>query len=170
MKFNEILSAQLATTHTILARTLADCDETTLHYIAPGGTVGSIASTYAHVAFAEDRIINATVRGGATVYESQGWAKKLGVAMPDGPFQSQEWATGVRLELASFGEYYTAVQAESKAYVATLTEEEWMRKLPSTNGESPVAQWVNIVLYHNAEHTGEIAALKGVQGRTGLPF
>lgn len=45
-------------THNVLSQCVADCDSATLHYVHPGGTVGSIASNYAHIVFAEDRLIN----------------------------------------------------------------------------------------------------------------
>lgn len=66
-------------THNVLSQCVADCDSATLHYVHPGGTVGSIASNYAHIVFAEDRLINLAARGGSTVYASQGWADKLSV-------------------------------------------------------------------------------------------
>lgn len=170
MRINDLLQAQFDMAHNILTRCLDDCDAATLHYVHPGGTIGSIASNYAHIVFAEDRLISQVAGAASTVYESQGWADRLGIAMPDFAYQTFEWSLGVRMDAAKFGEYFAGVQAQTKEYLRSVTEEELDRVVTAPAGDSPVGRRLNVVLYHIAQHTGEIAALKGVQGLKGLPF
>ena len=76
------------------------------------------------------------------------------------------------MDLPSFREYAKAVYAATDAYVAGLPDAALARKIDTGFiGEQTVAFILsNIVAWHVAEHGGEIAALKGVQGLKGLPF
>jgi hypothetical protein len=85
---------------------------------------------------------------------------------------SPEWARGVKLNLAPFREYAKAVYAATDAYIAGLSDADLERKVQTGFvGEQTVAFVMSSILaWHAAQHTGEIAALKGVQGLKGLPF
>jgi hypothetical protein len=170
VRINDLLQAQFDMAHNVLTRCVDDCDAAALHYVHPGGTIGSIASNYAHIVFAEDRIIGLVARDSSTVYASQGWADRLGVTMPDFAYQTFEWSLGVKMDAARFGEYFAAVQAVTKECLGSVTEEGLDRVVPGPAGDASVGRWLDVVLYHIAQHTGEIAALKGVQGLKGLPF
>ncbi len=76
------------------------------------------------------------------------------------------------MELPAFREYARAVYAATDAYVGGLSEAALERKVDTGFiGEQTVAfVLTNIAAWHVAEHGGEIAALKGVQGLKGLPF
>ena len=55
--------------------------------------------------------------------------------------------------------------------VASLPDSELERKIQGQIGEYTLGWGITILLcQHEAEHSGEIAALKGVQGLKGLPF
>ena len=83
-----------------------------------------------------------------------------------------EWARKVRLNLPMFREYAMVVYAATDAYIARLSDSDLARKVQTGFiGEQSVAFVIsNILGWHIAEHTGEIAALKGVQGLKGLLF
>jgi hypothetical protein len=76
------------------------------------------------------------------------------------------------MNLPSFREYAKAVYAATDAYVASLGPADLERKVDTGFvGEQTVGYVLgNICVGHVAEHNGEIAALKGVQGLKGLPF
>jgi hypothetical protein len=76
------------------------------------------------------------------------------------------------MHLPSFREYAKAVYAATDAYVAGLGPADLERKVDTGFvGEQTVGFVVgNILVWHVAEHNGEIAALKGAQGLKGLPF
>jgi hypothetical protein len=74
--------------------------------------------------------------------------------------------------LPVFREYAKAVYGATDAYIARLSDSGLARKVQTGFiGEQSAAFVIsNILGWHIAEHTGEIAALKGVQGLKGLPF
>jgi len=75
------------------------------------------------------------------------------------------------MDLSTFQEYADAVFAATDAYVADLPDSELERKIQGAIGEYTVGWGIAILLcQHAAQHSGEIAALKGIQGLKGLPF
>jgi hypothetical protein len=172
MSTASILKQQIAGNHDILEQTIGDCRQETLDRALPGATITSIGSIYAHVVFSEDFLVHGLLQGKPTLHQAQGWGPKLSVAMPASPMLDRAWAATVKMDLASFREYTRAVYAATDAYVAALSDADLARKVDTGFvGEQTVAFVLgNIVAWHVAEHTGEIAALKGVQGLKGLPF
>jgi hypothetical protein len=167
-----ILKQQLAGYHDLLEQTVADCPPEALHRLLSDATIASIASVYAHTVFSEDQIVQGLLQQRPPVFQAQGWASRTGVTMPSSPQMTPEWARGVRMDLGSFREYAKAVYAATDAYVGGLSEAALERKVDTGFiGEQTVAFVLsNIAAWHVAEHGGEIAALKGVQGLKGLPF
>jgi hypothetical protein len=167
-----VLRQQLAGYHDILEQTIADCPQDILDKNLPGATITSIGSIYAHLLFAEDGILHGMLQGKAPIYRAQDWASRTGVQMPEPGGFSPEWARTVRMKLPAFRDYAKAVYAATDAYVAGLSDADLERKVQTGFiGEQTVAFIVSNVLgWHAAQHTGEIAALKGVQGLKGLPF
>ena len=167
------LRQQLAGAHDILEQTIADCSQDALDKNLPGATITSIGSIYAHLVFSEDGILHGMLQGGKPpMYRAQNWASRTGVQMPEQPGFSPEWARTVRMKLPAFREYAKAVYAATDAYIGSLSDADLDRKVQTGFvGEQTVAFVIgNILAWHAAQHTGEIAALKGVQGLKGLPF
>jgi len=166
-----LLRAALTQAHSILDEVMADCTPEVLGKQLPAATIGSVGAVYAHAVFGEDGLVQGMVQGKPPIYEAQGWSGKLGVPMP-GPMQNLDWAASVKIDLQSFGEYAKAVFAATDAYIAGASDAEMERSVETGfAGAQPVAQVLGtIVLWHMVNHQGEIAALKGVQGKKGLPF
>lgn len=170
MNAQSAIQEQLALGHDILEQTIGDCNQETLEKNLPGATITNIGAIYAHIVFGEDMIVNGMLQGKAPVYQAAGWAGKINVEMP-GPAMSQEWGRNVKLDLPAFREYAKAVYEASGAYVGGLADSDLERKIDSGfAGEQTIAWMAGILVNHVATHTGEIAALKGVQGLKGLPF
>jgi hypothetical protein len=167
-----LLRQQLAGNHDILEQTIADCAQDTLDRNLPNATITNVGSIYAHIMFSEDGIIQGMLQKKPLVYQSHGWASRLNVAMSPSPMFDPAWGRTVRMHLPSFREYAKAVYAATDAYVASLGPADLERKVDTGFvGEQTVAFVLgNIVIWHVAEHNGEIAALKGAQGLKGLPF
>jgi DinB superfamily len=167
-----LLGQQLAGYHDILEQTIADCAQETLDRNLPNATITNIGSIYAHIIFSEDGIVQGMLQKKTPLYHSQGWASRLNVAMPANPQFDPTWGRAVRMNLPSFREYAKAVYAATDAYVASLGPPDLERKVDTGFvGEQTVGYVLgNICVGHVAEHNGEIAALKGVQGLKGLPF
>lgn len=172
MTAQSVLRQQLAGYHDILEQTVGDCRQETLDRNLPGATITNVGSVYAHVVFSEDQLIQGMLQGRPPLYQSQGWASRLNVPMSASPELNPDWARSVRMDLAPFREYAKAVYAATDAYVAGLSAADLERKVDTGFvGEQSVAFVLgNIAAWHVAEHGGEIAALKGVQGLKGLPF
>lgn len=169
MNVSSVISAQFAQTHQILGGIMADVDDATAHRQLPGSTVGTIASIYAHLVLDEDFIVSGMVQGKAPLHATGGWAAKSGVESPGSPIQNPEWAAKVRLTPA-FNDYAQAVYAATDAYLAAASDGELARVVETPLGKQPVTSALGLAIYHHAQHSGEIAALKGVFGQKGLPF
>jgi len=171
MKTQSALQQQLAMGHDILAQTVGGCSEDALNKNLPGATITSIGSIYAHAVFGEDAIVQGMLQGKPPVYQAQGWAGKLSVDMPSDPSMTPDWGKSVKMDLATFCDYAKAVYAATDAFVAGLSDADLDRKLETGfAGEQTVAWVLGMCVNHVDTHTGEIAALKGVQGLKGLPF
>jgi hypothetical protein len=63
-------------------------------------------------------------------------------------------------------EWVRDVRAESKAYIATLRDEDWHRVLPTSEHDMSVARWLFITTAHTALHIGRVQLLRAlVEGR-----
>ena len=172
MTTQAVLRQQISGYHDILEQTIADCPQGALAHNPPGATITSVGSIYAHLVFSEDSIVHGMLQGQAPLYKTQNWAARTSIEMPKPGEFSAEWARTVKMDLPTFREYAKAVYAATDAYIAGLSDSDLERKVQTGFvGEQTVAFVVsNILGWHAAEHTGEIAALKGVQGLKGLPF
>ncbi len=87
--------------------------------------------------------------------------------------QNIDWARGVTMDLVSFLEYAKAVFAATDEFIAGASDADMDRVVmnPISGKEEPVAVVLGTLgLWHLQNHQGEIVALKGVQGKKGLPF
>jgi uncharacterized damage-inducible protein DinB len=136
----------------------------------PPGTVSPISTILTHMLAAEDYFIQTLIRGQAPYWEVQEWSRKIGVPAP--PEQGRNWDEfkTVRISPAPVLAYAQAIRLATDAYLAELTAEELDRRVVFHGDELPVAQVLMILISHSAGHTGEMAAIKGMQGIKGLPY
>jgi len=173
MTIQAVLRQQLTGYHDILEQTIADCGQETVDKNPGGGaTITNIGSIYVHTVFSEDGILHGMLQKKPPIYKTGNWAARTNVEMPASPELTVEWGRSVKVNLPAFREYARAVYAATDAYVAALSDADLDRKVDTGFiGEQTVAFVLSNVLgWHAAEHTGEIAALKGVQGLKGLQF
>jgi hypothetical protein len=150
---------------------LGDCGDK-LNKQVPGATVTSIASIYAHMVMSEDAIVNGMMQGKPMIFMSDGWEAKTGVKMPgEQPSINPDWAHAMNMDLAKFQDYAKVVFANTDSYLKNVSDAELQEKVQTPVGEQ-TREWfiVNVLATHFPQHSGEIAALKGVQGMKGLPF
>ena len=157
--------------HQEFEMTTADVEEDVAHQ-GPQGKAGNVASSMAHVIYAEDSIVQGILRGkpplGMTAFEG-----KTGIGDPQ-MHNTTAWIKSVRLDLPRFRTYAKAVAAATDEYIASLKESDLDRIVDLSQaqlGERPVG-WVigALVIGHLHDLTGEISAAKGAQGRQGYPF
>ena len=97
-------------------------------------------------------------------------AGKTGVTAPPQPV-TEEWAKSLKMDFPKFQEYAKAVFQNTDLFLQGLSEADLQRKVQTPIGEQSV-EWVVVSLLgtHFPQHSGEIAAVKGVHGLKGLPF
>lgn len=169
MDARDLLRAQLAWVHQLLADSLSDCSQETADFQGEGWTVNPISAIYAHIAMTQDSIVHGLVQGRPTLLEAQGWADRLGLDAA-GPRDDSSWA-GKRFDLEVVRNYAAAVQSATDAFLTEADDEVLERPMDTPMGEQrAIDVLANVGVTHVASHWGEIAALRGVQGEKGLPF
>lgn len=170
MDSRALVRQQFGLAHNVLEQVLADVTAPVAASV-PAGTIKPIAIVLAHVVSDEDFMVNGMAQGAPLLLSRDGWSERTGIPVPGGPFMTDEWAANVKLDLDAFREYMKAVFAQTDAFLAEASDEQLAREVPGPLGTTSAFNLLaTIGLYHCAEHTGEIAALKGVQELKGLPF
>jgi hypothetical protein len=115
-------------------------------------------------------MINGMLQGQPSIWERDGWGEKLGV--PNVARHTQDVARGFKCDVAALKPYQEAVYASTQAYLDSLSDADLDRELEGPGGRPmTVADALTNALVGNVlAHTGEISALKGVQGAKGYAF
>lgn len=132
----------------------------------PGGNVPSIAGQVAHTVMTVDGFILATVSGKPPVMAAGN--SGISETPPQGDWLA--WGNRVKVEMPAFHEYAKAVFAATDAYLATIDDSVLAQELDLPFGKYSVGWLFNVGLLNTYSHTGEIAALKGLQGLKGYPM
>lgn len=143
----------------------------------PPGTANSIADNYLHTVIGEDDTVQGLFQGKPTL-ASTTWAGKTGLSIPPpGAHGSPDWDSWVRdveIDISAFREYAQAVYAATDEYVSGLSDDDLDRQLDfnSFGLGTQTLNWAIFVFVtsHVADHMGEIAVTKGIQGLKGMPF
>jgi len=154
--------------HDWFSGTCADLSQAQADFL-PAGVAHPIGELVAHVLQSEDFIINGMIQGKPPVWETEGWEQKLGV--PNVAMHTQEMARGFKVDLKALEPYKAAVYASTESYLAGITPDELDREVQGPFGAMKVADALsNALIGNNLAHTGEISALKGLQGAKGYAF
>jgi DinB family protein len=167
----DALVVRFTESSSVLDFTVADLTQEQLHSIADGATLGSPASIYFHVLWVEDLVVNQMLRGVDTVYDGQGWLEKLPTAQPHRGPSTFEWARSIQIDDLSVANAYAAtVRANTIDYIQGLSDEDLEREVVFFDGPTKQVNVLFWLTWNIANHTGEIAALRGLSGLKGLPF
>lgn len=165
-----VVRGQFKLAHEMLEGIMADCADIANTRV-PGANIATIAPIYAHALTSEDFMVNQQAAGGALLLVSDGWDARLGIRDPHVGLTSPTGSFGLDLDLLRT--YAAAVYRRTDEFLATATEDQLRRGVQSPTGSGPVPAIDYLAAFgvvHVSEHAGEIAALKGVHGRRGLPF
>lgn len=164
-----LLKASFDMGHMMFNGVIGDLDASAAAYQVPGGSIGTPAAIIAHTLFGQDMMVSAVAES-PTVLESAGLAGATGILNP-GPSMDPAWlATPFKVD--GLKEYAAAVFARTTGFLESASAAALDRQFSSPLG-TPVsaAEYLSVFgLVHLTEHTGELAALKGVRGGKGLPF
>jgi hypothetical protein len=169
------LKEQLASAQELLETVMEDVDQA--HFNAkPAGVANSIGQNYVHTIIGEDYCVNAMIRQGAPLHASS-WQGRTGATgeIPPPMQGTPEWHRFVdssNIELTAFRAYAKAVHESALDFIGSLPANELDHELDLPMIGRHTLNWLlfNFVIGHIANHTGEIAALKGVAGLKGYPF
>jgi hypothetical protein len=173
----EVLTTAVKQAHWLLNATFDDVDEELANRPAPGNA-NPLGTAYAHIAIAEDGVINAMVKGGQPTFAGPP-AGRTGVdrAMPmPGMVEGDigDWYHNARVNLSELREYAAGVFDATEQFVAGLDEAELGRSIDLSFaglGHKTVADVITmLVVQHCDNYSGEISAIKGVFGMKGYPF
>lgn len=169
MEATEYIQRQLTSARRVADAAMQETTDEQLNWV-PSGTVNSIGAALLHVVAAEDSFIQKMIQARPMLWETGEWAAKIGVPIPPGMGKGWDELKKQSLTLPPLLAYQEAVRAATDAYLADLTPVELDRQINMMGGQRPVADALSILVVHIAYHSGEIAAVKGMQGLKGLPF
>jgi hypothetical protein len=145
----------------------------------PGSDLQSIGAIYAHAVVTEDHSLGHWRDGGELRLRDE--HRSLGLA--PNVWLDPAWAAAFTPDVAALRAYARAVYASTAQLLAALDDAELDASrrihLPEYDGDAVVIRerdttqlfaLVDNVLLHLSEHTGEIAALLGVQGLKATPW
>ena len=177
--FAEMIRQSLKDTHETLESTMNGVTDEVAHW-QPAGKALPIAAAYAHVIVSEDVMLSNWVKKTKSLVEGD-WGSKLGLSAPH-PAMDQnweknfaEWSKTVKVDLEKLKEYAQAVYKQSDEFLAGLSDKDMVNKKVDLSmwqmGEWPLARFVmRFLIGHVDSLTGEISAVKGLQGLKGYPF
>lgn len=166
-----LLRSQYDMAHFWLEGTIEGMSAEQLHY-RPDGLVLPAGANYAHAVVGEDELLSHMVAGRAPLCAGA-WAGRVGLSEMPPPGVWDEWARSVQIDLAALRAYAQAVYASTDSLLAGMTDADLARPLDLTAmglGEQTVGFLFSLMLGNAFAHTGEISAVKGVQGLKGYPF
>jgi hypothetical protein len=130
----------------------------------PPGTANPISAIFVHFLNSEDNFVQTLMQGKPKLWEEGGWSEKTGVKVPPGYNGGWDEVKNMTLALEPMLAYQQAVRAATDAYLEKLTPAELDRVVKSARGERSVATMFIHLVDHALIHSGEIGALKGIQG------
>jgi hypothetical protein len=138
----------------------------------PGGNALPAGAQYSHHVQGLDGIFNGKL-GGKAPLMTGAFAGKFGTSesAPLGDWAA--WARSAEVDLDAARAYAGAVYEATDAYLAGLTDSDLDGTVDLSMwgmGDQPLSHLLNVMLLDAAVHTGEISAIKGMQGLKGYPF
>lgn len=137
---------------------------------SPPGTANAISAILLHVYGIEDMVLQRLCQGQDPIWQREGWAERVGVAVTPGHAGGWREPAEARVSLEVVNDYGRAVQAGTDAYLAALTAEEAQRAIELRGQPAQIADALILAASHTGLHAGEISTLRGLQGAKGWPF
>lgn len=142
----------------------------------PAGQANSIGQNYVHAVVAEDFVVNTMFEHAAPLHSGE-WAGRTGsaVAIPPPMQGAPEWHVFIesaKIDIPAFRGYAQAVHQSALDWISSLPPGDLDRQIEIQVAGPHSLNWCvfSFIIGHMANHTGEIAALKGLLGLKGYPF
>ncbi|MBX3069031.1 MAG: DinB family protein [Thermomicrobiales bacterium] len=154
-----------------LEGTIEGMSDEQLHY-QPEGNAHPAGAQYCHHVQGLDGTIHGLLQGAAPLMTGA-FAGKYGTETPSEFGKWGEWARSAKVDVDAARSYAKAVYDATDAYLATLSDNDLDDQIDLSifgMGHQPRSAMLDIILLDTALHTGEISAIKGLQGLKGYPF
>lgn len=165
-----LLRAQFEQSKSVLEGTMDGVTSEVAHKDV-GGTTGTIAANLAHIISGLDAFMLSSLTGNPPMLASS-HAQTHGMSelQPQGEDSSQ-WFKSVQVDLEAMHKYGLDVFKAVDDHLATMSDSDLEAKIDMGSFGEQSRSWLcTIMLLNNSWHTGEIAAIKGMQGLKGYPF
>jgi uncharacterized damage-inducible protein DinB len=135
----------------------------------PPGTLTCIGLIWLHMIGGEDSFIS-ILKGQPSLWQSGNWQEIFGLEKY--PNIGEDWGNyaQARLAVTDLQGYTQAVRIQTDGYLGSITDDTLEEEIKFFPENDPKADVWALLVSHSLHHTGEIAALKGLQGEKGLPF
>jgi hypothetical protein len=168
----QLLRQQLKDAHDNQEATILGVSKTALHFKKTGKAL-PIGAAYAHSVISEDVILAILLGNKKPLSEG---TKNTGLSHPMPSFanwdQHEKWVTTVKIDLPVLQKFAKKVYKATDNYIAGLTEKDLDKEIDVAGfGKRTIATLLgDFIIMHIASVTGEISAVKGMQGLKGYPF
>jgi hypothetical protein len=168
----ELLTQQLKDAHQVFLGTLEGITNDQANF-QPQGKALSVAAVWIHVVESEDLFLSA-ISNQPTIESTM--ASQTGISQPQPTENWAEaypvWAKSVKADVDQLMQYTKTVFENSEKYIATLQPQDLdQTKDLGQMGSATVLTIISgYMIGHCQSITGEISAIKGVQGLKGYPF
>ena len=169
MEILDYMHRQMASMRRTVDMTMKDVTSEQFNWTPPG-TMNTISATFIHLTSVEDDFVQGILQRKPRVWDAGDWSGKTGIKKTPGIGENWDEFKHLHLQPADFLEYQKGVWAATDAYMAGLTAGDLDRKVKLGQRELTVAELLILAANQSLSHTGEIAALKGIQGAKGLPI
>lgn len=152
--------------------TMADVTDSSAHFSNTGKAI-PVGAAYAHAVIAEDMVV-ATMLAKKSPLASDNSKTGLSIPMPSQAEwnKHEQWYKTVKVDLPKLRKFAQRVYKATDDYLATLKDKDLDRVMDVPGMGKQNLAWLisNFVILHIANLTGEVSAIKGVQGLKGYPF
>ncbi len=131
----------------------------------PSGTGHPVSKLHVHILYYLDFSINLVLGANASSWSK--FAKKEGL----GENVAEIWSADSAIALSPMQEYARGLKESADVYFGSVSEADLDTEVDARwLGTKTVGWMLTFVTYHVFTHTGEIGAVKGMQGLKGSPF
>jgi hypothetical protein len=171
----ELIHYSLGFAFDILEQLVTDLTQEQADWMPPG-SANPIGALYWHTVMYVDEIVHDWAMGQASLRQSAGWQEKVVIASPpvnpeDPMGEARATRVGLRVDLPALHDYAHATAQTLQGWVASLAPEDLERTVDTPIGRLNLGQMLEVfVIWHINVHSGEISALRGLQGLKGYPW
>lgn len=167
----ELLRSQYREAGDWFMNTLTGVDDEVAAYAPPGGLVSPIAGQIGHILVGLDLFVLNTIGERPPLLFSDFAERRVFSEPPPESGEFLEWGQRITVDYANMRAYTSAIFQTIDEMLAGMSDADLDGEADfGPMGKQKVSWALNIMLLNTHIHTGEISALKGLQGLKGYPM